>query len=1389
MSINPIIQGGLFSQDYLETAVRDDPDYFRDSPDDLFVELRGIFDNFLKISNPNEADTESNLIWPVLGAIGWTAYLPQQRLKAGGRSAVPDGLLFLDEAMKRQAGQLPEEWKRYSLGAVLVESKRWMRPLDMQSERHGERIAPSTQMLRYLRLVDDHTDGELRWGILTNGCHWRLYWQGARSVSEQYFQFNLADLLGYPCNEARNGDIALSEEERSHWLRIFALVFGRASFLPSSSDSITFIRRTLDSSQYFEERVAENLSHTVFENVFPSIVKGLADAVPGSSPTDVRDAALIFLYRLLFIFYAEDRNLLPMWDSRYDSNSIRKLVRDEIGARVDRNYEFSSSLTRYWNTIDDLAFAISRGDSSMGLSPYNGKLFDRNKAPVLADARLTDSVIAPVIDCLSFDRSSDRRRYINYQELSVQQLGSIYERLLEQNVVRNSSGSISIRPSAYARKATGSYYTPDDLVQLIIRETLQPLIRDKYDAFQQQLSVISDKTKRDEVKIALLKGVDPAAAILELKICDPAMGSGHFLVNLVDYLAHAVHEAIADANAMVNLPDDIQYVSPLLDTVNKIRWTIMKSATDASLTLDDDRLTDRNIIRRIILKRCVYGVDKNEMAVELAKVSLWLHTFTAGAPLSFLDHHLHCGNSLFGEWVANALDKLDKQGKKMLMIPYLRQAIKSAGTSQKLDFIADADIAEVDQSTEFYDDLVELTDPLNSILRILQTLEWMNLKDEADCTAVHGWLDGLFGDPIRIAQEVFEPALPTYHRKQVRPSDRNAEDFSPVPENGSREREQVVSVLQRARNLLNEEKFYNWEVSYPGVWKDWEGNRTGGFDAVVSNPPWERIKMQPVEWFAARDSRVSTAPTDAIRRKVIRDLERTDPDLYIEYNTAAQRAKATAVRARQCGDYPLLSSGDINLYALFVERCCSLLKPGGMLGLLIPTGIATSKTASRFFRKVSGEGRLKAIYDFENKGLFPDVHSSFKFCAFIASSSRMFEETQCAFNLHNVHQIDDADRTFSMSVADFHTLNPNTGTMPMLRSHRDARLMKLTYAKLPILANHRKAKPRPVWPVTYYPMLHLAGDSDKFRNQGQLTDDEGAWKKDESLWEDADGLWHPLHVGRMIGPYDHRAASVSVDDPSLQNPALSNSIPVEDKANPKFTPTPQFWVRETEVPLDKSVGWMLGFRDIARSTDIRTMIAAAIPWGPVGHTLPLLLPSSPELERSNLSLLLGNLNSVMFDYLIRQKEQSAHLSWYIVEQMPVVPPDVYETTSFGPKSAGQVVKEAVLELTYTSHSMAPFAKDLGYVDARGRVRQPFKWNVDRRLRLKAKLDAVYFLLYGMYNKRKRKDSREDIEYIYSTFPILERQETRDFGSFLTRDLALAYCNSLSAGKPDADPQV
>jgi hypothetical protein len=1354
------ISGSLFTTDYLDQAIKAAPAYLAVDVAALRAKLDAIAGAFPYHNSPTESPTEDDFIWPVLGALGWSNSLRQQNLTVKGRDDVPDGILFESAETKAAANVHVDDHSRYAHGLAMVESKRWARPLDRASGK-DETTAPSTQMLRYLRRCDDITGGKLRWGILTNGAKWRLYWAGARSVSEEFLEIDLGRVLGLG-----DGDLFADEVTRNHWLRVFAALFCRDAFIKDGTDNRSFHERARAEAAYYEERVAASLSKLVFEQVFPNLATAIAHAAPSAPLQDVREASLVLLYRLLFLLYAEDRDLLPVGEKRYDDYSLRK-QRNEVGKRITENDTFSATATNIWHPISELSRIIDKGDSAVGIPPYNGGLFAVDKTPLLDTIRIPDSVMAPALDALSYERSTGEKRYINYRDLSVQQLGSIYERLLEFEIVRDDAGALAVRPNLFARKNSGSYYTPDELVGLILDETLEPLITERLEAFRTALRKLKPKDAEDYQR-GELKDADPADAILSLRVCDPAMGSGHFLVSLVDTLADHVLDAMAEAAA---LGADLHYTSPLATKIDDIRRTILRNAKAANWTIDEAQLDDRHIVRRMVLKRCVYGVDKNPMAVELAKVALWLHTFTVGAPLSFIDHHLHAGDSLFGLWVRDAIDKAGALGGELLWNDALKNAERQARAMKTIEMATDAEIAEAHASAEMWTDVEFQTGPLDSFVSFMHALDWLNL-DKAEKGLARLWLDGQFGEPLPIS------------RGKARP-----EAIRAKPE----EVEAFTAIWERARALIAEERFLNWQITFPGVWHNWASKgREGGFDAVVGNPPWDRFEFEEVPWFEARDRSIALEPSGAKRKSRISELRKSESPLWVDFNKATDRLGMATSIVKSGKIYSRLNTGKLNLFKLFVERAHQLTKPSGIVGLLVPSGIAGDLSSSRFFKALATGGNLKALYDFENRrsrfGLgpfFPDVDTRFKFCSFVGSPTRQFAATQCGFFLQDVSETRDPERTFPLEAADFARVNPNTGTAPIFRSRREMELTTGIYSRLQVLTDKSVEPAVSIWPVRYWQAINLTSDSHLFRTQAELEEREGAWAIAGNRYQSAAGEWVPLYEGKMVQAFDHRAASVVVNPENVNRPA--QPLPATDKQHEdsSWLPSPQHWILPQAGIV--SAPYALGFKDVTSPTNMRSMIAAILPSGAAGNSLPLieLEGNSDQADAGHLALFVANLNSVIYDFTARQKIQGQHLNWFIVEQLPIVPSADY-ARAFGPKTAAEIVREAVLELSYTAHDLAPFARDMGHVDAKGEVLPPFIWDEARRLTLRAKLDALYFILYGVFDPANAAASRDDIRYIYSTFPIVAEKEAEKWGSYKSEELCLAWINALMAGQPDAE---
>jgi hypothetical protein len=1341
-------------------------------------------------STLNEAQTEERIIRPMLEVLGWQGlYTVQERLERRGRQNVPDYAYFADaDAFARGDRAAGAEAKL--LHAIAVgDAKAWLIDLDAQGSGAGGGETATAQTIRYLNRADAVSNRAVRWAILTNGRVWRLYWGGAKSQLDDYFETDLADILALPGTQTQLTAPRVpgesDEQRRARLFRTFVLVFRPQAFLPDARlQGATFHAFALEEGRRWEASVRDQLSKSVFDIVFPGFVRALVKADRSAPATlepaylaAVRDAALTALYRLLFLLYAEDRDLLPARDRAYDDYSLSK-IRDDIAGRIDREDEFSGRAANYWHHVVNLFGVVNEGDETIGVPPYNGGLFAAAPAPLLENARLPDTAFAPLFDKLSRTAKDGRLVRINYRDLTVRELGAIYERLLEWEAKPNATAEAGITfvLNPFKRKGSGSYYTPDELVTLIIERAVDPLVDEKIEAFRSKLDALKSDRRPVAARLEDLAPLDPAERILDLKICDPAMGSGHFLVSLIDHLALKAFTNLQPECLIGSWAED-RYVSPLAARLATIRERIEQEATAHRWTVRRDQLVDRNLVKRMVLKRCVYGIDKNPMAVELAKLALWLHTFTAGAPLSFLDHHLRCGDSLFGERIRKVLDELARRGT-LFISDAVRTAEATIAGMEKIEGLTDAEIAEVKASREAFAAVEDKTGPLSRFLDFWQAVKWLTLSQDEQ-RALQALLDGRFGDPVRVASGLDAPVPPdggaAAHPSLFDDGSPRQASLDAAGTASQRDYAVIQELLRRAHALAAEERFLHWEVAFPGVWRNWQSSEpSGGFDAVIGNPPWDRMKMQEVEWFAARAPGIARQARAADRKRMITELNASGDPLAQAYVFASGRAETAMARARRSGEYPLLSRGDINIYSLFVERAQRLIKPTGIAGLLTPSGIASDLTASAFFKQVASVGRVLALFDFENRRggnrahFFPDVDSRFKFCALVVGGrSRASAAAECGFFLIDPPALTAPDRLFTMTPADFALVNPNTGTAPIFRTRRDAELTTAIYRRLPLLVDRSSGEERKAWPVEYLTMLHMTNDSHLFWTRERL-EAERAYPGALGRWRKGEEEWLPLYEGKMVQAFDHRAANIIVNLANVHRPAQQEAVSDEQHADTSFFPEPQFWVRDRDV--SPQLAWVLAYKSVSAPSNMRTVIAANIPSPAVGNSMAIIAPETDtKSQRAALGTrLLANINSFAFDFCARQKIQGQNLNWFIVEQLPVVPPAAYEQ-SVGVSSYGALVDDHVLHLTYTANDIEAFARDMGYEGA------PFRWEEDERRHIRARLDALYFHLYGVTDEA-------DIRYILSTFPIVERKDREAHeGVYLTAELIIWYFRVLAAG--------
>jgi hypothetical protein len=512
---------------------------------------------------------------------------------------------------------------------------------------------------------------------------------------------------------------------------------------------------------------------------------------------------------------------------------------------------------------------------------------------------------------------------------------------------------------------------------------------------------------------------------------------------------------------------------------------------------------------------------------------------------------------------------------------------------------------------------------------------------------------------------------------------------------------------------------------------------TGGFDCILGNPPWERVKLQEQEFFAARDPEVAGAPNAAARTRAIKALQETNPTLYEAFEAAKRASEAESLSLRKSGRFPLTGRGDVNTYSVFAELMARGVGKRGRAGIIVPTGIATDDTNKGFFGWLVDSGRLAALFDFENRGrLFPAVDSRMKFSLLtVAGDERLAAPFDVAFFLTQPDQLRESHRIFSIDAQEIALVNPQSRLCPIVRTPRDFDLLNLLHARGVQLEESE-------WNGYYIRLIHLGDHSEAVRFEEQIAETQ------HSL-----GRYARLYEAKLFSHYDHRFATFDgVPTESIYKGQARETMPSEHE-NPDWLTKPRYWVQEeffraiiSKYP--SQGGWLLTYRDICRSTDERTCIVSAIPETPATVSMPCLgiAPGMPK------AMLQANLSTLCLDYAARLKVPGTHLTYGIMKQLPILSPSVYT------QELRDLLTPRVLELVYTAHDLAPFARDCGYDGP------PFTWDEERRAQLRADLDGIYAHLYGL--------SRDDFAYILDTFPIVARKDEAKWGEYRTKRLCL-----------------
>ncbi|HSV16122.1 MAG TPA: DNA methyltransferase [Tepidisphaeraceae bacterium] len=561
---------------------------------------------------------------------------------------------------------------------------------------------------------------------------------------------------------------------------------------------------------------------------------------------------------------------------------------------------------------------------------------------------------------------------------------------------------------------------------------------------------------------------------------------------------------------------------------------------------------------------------------------------------------------------------------------------------------------------------------------------------------------------------------------------------------------------------------FDWRTEFADVFK----RDVEGFDCVIGNPPWERMKVQEREFFSLAAPAIANAVNAADRRKLIAAVETANPKLWERYTVAQQAAERTLSYVRSvAANYPLTGKGDVNTYMLFAELARQIVSPTGKVGLLVPSGIATDNTTKDFFADLMESKTLAALYDFENRKLiFPDVDGRFKFSVLLMNGAKVqHENASFVFFAHAIEDLTDAKRQIDLSPKDLKLVNPNTRTCPIFRNTRDAELTRQVYRRIPVLIDFSRKSGGNPWGVQFCRMFDQTNDAEKFVEGATLKADGG--KLSGNRWTNNARVYLPLYEAKMIQMYDHRAAGVRIEAGNWMRQGQTEDTTLVEHQNPEFVVQPRYWVDSMLVEdIAGKRPALLAYKDVTSATNQRTMIAAMVPEVALMNSAPLILTGSVEtgtkLTPRRELCLLANLNSLAYDFIARQKVGGLHLNFFIVEQLPTLPPDAYDERCPWAKSRKleDWIAERVLKLTCTADDMRPLAVAAGFAEG------VHKWKEPERAQLRAELDAAYFILYGI--------DRGDVEYILSTFQGVVKEDEAHGGAGVTRSLILEAFDSM-----------
>ena len=1228
--------------------------------------------------------------------------------------------------------------------------------LDYRAKGNRQKKSAHATMLEYLNATENV------YGIIANGQTIRLLRNSGQLVKLTYAEFDLRRMV--------------EEDKYTEFCLMFRLL--HASRFRQSGDEPCVMERWFNMSIESGNRIRAGLSRavqTTMEIIGSAALQGRGEGndqlrqaiASGQLTADQLNKELIhFIYRLLFLFIIEERSLVYQLPEDATSPDYARLVRWQelykkyyAASRLRRLSELpylrQRQYTDLWQSLLDTFRLFVDGDfgARMGIKPLGGILFGRQTLKYLRHCTIDNASLLKAFDALNvFTDERGQQVKINYSSLDVEEFGSVYEGILEMRPFVQQAPDASGWTFGYVggldRQSTSSYYTRPDLVQSLIRTTLEPVIREK---------IAAQATTEEKIR-----------ALLNMKVCDAASGSGHIVLAMARTIAW--------------------YVCSL------------RTGEDNPASLDY-----RQALREVI-SRCVYAVDYNPDAVELCKVVLWIEGYCAGKPLSFLDHHVRCGNSVVG--VTDLQQLIDGVPDKALTA----DDAATLKVLKRLNKLATEAVNTHPEGTLGLEDPFGVTEMSARQIGLADKIRFINHMPEETLTdeqvKARAW-EELMQSPrvecLRRACDIHTYAFyrTARHAELLRPRYEGAADEVPVLEAEVPYTKTVVRALQEAdvmelvergkplptyyhelsaqfKSEVEREarghRFFHWCVEFPEVFAQ------GGFDVMCGNPPWDKLQMEDEKWFAGKNNDIVDAPNQSARKKMIDQLQTTDPTLYNMYAEACHDIASQSCFVKNSGRFALTAVGKLELSSLFAELCLSLSREAW--GLVLPTGIAVNDSNKAFFSKLIDENRLLSLFDFENREALFDIHRMFKFCLLTAGRQQAEpREVKGGFYLTRLDHLLDPNRIYTLRTDDFALINPNTKTCPVFRTSRDARLTTKIFRNSSIIMNEESgANP---WGIRFGSVFNMASDSSMFRTFEQLNA-QGAEYKDATFTTLEGTKYVPLFEGKMIWHFNHHYGEWPTEG---ERPNSIDMPSIDDLQNPNSNVSPWYWVPLTEVENQKKKfnndgeliwewqhSWLLIFRKLTNATNERTFVLSTMPgtFG-AGDSTTLLC-----VERGTIpgALLSAMLSSLVFDYTTRQKVGGTNMSHFFFKQFPVLTPSQI------PASAQWQIARRVAELCYFNHDMDGWAEEMWQEmteEQRAELpqlgeKQPWTFDPDRRALLQAELDAIFAHLYGLTTEELRYIlDPEDVcgrGCINETFRVLRDNELRQLGEYRTKRLVL-----------------